>query len=253
MSEQTKGGLPVGVPDGWKLVPIKPDIEMVEAGHEAGLGQPDRGGHARVIEQYDAMLAAAPAQPAAQGEFGDAYQGAREDLAIWKRRALEAETKVRHQEQIIDHLTLEAQGETRFGEPSQPAAGSAVEEVDLFNEWFGREVWTDGCYGNPDILRRQLWPCWQARAALSAQQSAPELVSVPVDRIKVALEAVQSAMEDAYNNAYQNCCGRGNGQCCGNPEPAWSDADQAIMDALAPAQRELSALLASHGRGEANG
>ncbi len=36
-------------------------------------------------------------QPAAQGEFGDAYQGAREDLAIWKRRALEAEEKLRAQ------------------------------------------------------------------------------------------------------------------------------------------------------------
>lgn len=84
---------------------------------------------------------------------------------------------------------------------------------------------------------------------LKAQQSAPERVSVPVDRIKVALEAVQNAMEDAYNNAYQNCCGRGIGQCCGEPEPAWSDADKAIMDALAPAQRELSALLASHAEG----
>jgi len=68
------------------------------------------------------QLAAAPAQPAVQGEFGDAYQGAREDLAIWKRRALEAEAKVRHQDQIIDHLTLEAQGESRMGEPDIPAA-----------------------------------------------------------------------------------------------------------------------------------
>lgn len=30
-----------------------------------------------------------------QNEYGDAYQGAREDLAIWKRRALEAEEKLR--------------------------------------------------------------------------------------------------------------------------------------------------------------
>ena len=78
-------------------------------------------------------------------------------------------------------------------------------------------------------------------ALVDTRQSAH--VSVPRERIKIALEAVQNAMEDAYNNAYQNCCGRGNGQCCGEPEPAWSDADQAIMDSLAPAQRELSALL----------
>ena len=50
------------VPEGYVLVPIKPTIEMVEVGYEEGIGKPDRSGHARVIEQYDAMLAAAPAQ-----------------------------------------------------------------------------------------------------------------------------------------------------------------------------------------------
>ncbi len=80
-----------------------------------------------VFDEYSAAYAlpvgthylyAAPVSEAkAQGEYGDAYQGAREDLAIWKRRALEAEEKVRQQEQIIDHLTSEAQGESRFGEP----------------------------------------------------------------------------------------------------------------------------------------
>lgn len=78
-------------------------------------------------------------------------------------------------------------------------------------------------------------------AAMKAQPSGVD----SVDRITIALEAVQSAMEDAYSNAYQDCCGRGNGECCGNPVAAWSDSDQAIMDALSPAQRELSALLAS--------
>ncbi|HHH2563035.1 TPA: dATP/dGTP pyrophosphohydrolase domain-containing protein [Klebsiella pneumoniae] len=64
-------------------------------------------------------------QPAqvVNGEYGDAYQGAREDLAIWKRRALEAEESVRRLEQINDHLVKEAQGESRMGEPviAQPA------------------------------------------------------------------------------------------------------------------------------------
>ena len=68
---------------------------------------------------------------------------------------------------------------------------------------------------------------------------------VPVERVQAALEAVQNAMLDAYSNAYQECCGRGQGQCCGDPDVAWSTEDQRIMDALAPAQRELSALLAS--------
>lgn len=68
---------------------------------------------------------------------------------------------------------------------------------------------------------------------------------VPVERIQIALEAVQNAMLDAYSNAYQECCGRGQGQCCGDPDAAWGAEDQRIMDALAPAQRELSALLAA--------
>lgn len=52
-----------GVPGGYQIVPQKPTIEMVEAGYEASLGQPDRSARARVIEQYDAMLEAAPAAP----------------------------------------------------------------------------------------------------------------------------------------------------------------------------------------------
>ncbi|MDQ7101927.1 hypothetical protein REA11_24360, partial [Serratia sp. MF1(2023)] len=43
----------------------------------------------------------------AQPEYGDAYQGAREDLSIWKRQALEAEDKVRHLERVNDHLVKE--------------------------------------------------------------------------------------------------------------------------------------------------
>ena len=68
---------------------------------------------------------------------------------------------------------------------------------------------------------------------------------VPVERIHTALEAVQNAMLDAYSNAYQECCGRRQDQCCGDPDVAWSAKDQCIIDALSPAQRELSALLAA--------
>lgn len=78
---------------------------------------------------YDAGWRDGVAEAKRLNEKADAYVGAREDLAIWKRRALEAERKLRHQEQIIDYLALEAQGETRFGEPFLPAAGSAGDEV----------------------------------------------------------------------------------------------------------------------------
>ena len=41
------------------------------------------------FDGFDAYQAGAAYQRQS-GEYGDAYQGAREDLAIWKRRALEA-------------------------------------------------------------------------------------------------------------------------------------------------------------------
>lgn len=56
------------VPAGWKLVPVKPTIEMVEAGYDESRGMPDRSDYARVIEQYDAMLAAAPEYSAQEGQ-----------------------------------------------------------------------------------------------------------------------------------------------------------------------------------------
>ncbi|WP_241243328.1 hypothetical protein [Pseudomonas aeruginosa] len=50
---------------------------------------------------------ASTAQPSPAGEYGDAYQGAREDIAIWKRRALEAEQALRQAHN----------GQTFMGEP----------------------------------------------------------------------------------------------------------------------------------------
>ena len=43
------------------------------------------------VVQGRAALASAAQPP----DYADAYQGAREDLAIWKRRALEAESALR--------------------------------------------------------------------------------------------------------------------------------------------------------------
>ena len=52
------------------------------------------------------------AQPAPS--FADAYQGAMEEVAIWKRRALEAETLNRK-------FVAEINGPAYMGEPAQPA------------------------------------------------------------------------------------------------------------------------------------
>ena len=52
----------------------------------------------------------------------DAYCGAREDLAIWKRRALEAEEKLRAESAVSSRLVSELNAEngpTHMGEPVQ--------------------------------------------------------------------------------------------------------------------------------------
>lgn len=72
--------------------------------------------------------------PVVNGEYGDAYQGAREDLSIWKRRALEAEEHVRRLEQINDHLVIEAQGESRMGEPVIREPAPVVPDFDLHRD-----------------------------------------------------------------------------------------------------------------------
>ena len=60
---------------------------------------------------------------AALVDYADAYQGAREDLAIWKRRALEAESALRTEQKASSRLAAEvneANGPTHLGEPVQP-------------------------------------------------------------------------------------------------------------------------------------
>lgn len=244
--EKISASLPVGVPDDWRRA-----VYQAEECLTGCLAAPEvaRALDADTVRKIVANLQAArfamlsaPTVKAEQPDMADAYVGAREDLAILKRRALEAEQKARRQEQIIDHLTLEAQGETRFGEPSMPsaqpvavieyagydpansikwlnkglqymepgtllyaqapsmpAAGSAVEEVEVVAYLHERSgavatadnvrVMEEGSVSSGYTIRLMneaqcLRMLEQQRAALSAQQSAPdapERVSVPVE------------------------------------------------------------------------
>ena len=79
--------LPVGVPDGWALVPVEPTLEMVAAlgfngDIELAIGHGAIG--EEVIEQYSAMLAAAPAAPTVKAEQVSA--AARDVLAERQRQ-----------------------------------------------------------------------------------------------------------------------------------------------------------------------
>nr|WP_024308550.1 hypothetical protein [Pseudomonas sp. P818] len=306
--EKISASLPVGVPDGWKLVPVEPGVELLTAmslalgmhplGDGADGSYPITGAQSTVMQCYRAMIAAAPTVKAEQPDMAEAYVGAREDLAIWKRRALEAEQKVWHQEQVIDQLTLEAQGETRFGEPSipsaepvavieyagydpansikwlnkglqylepgtllyaqahsLPAAGSAVEEVEVVGYRFfhvdhGYIFRRTHIYeGNPSLEAHSLMTvaqCERIVASLSAQQSAPERVSVPrelLERIRDCADAEIAVFRDDNNGPGEWMCPA----CEGYSNGTWRDGKLQPFPGIAHADdcwlEQLRALL----------
>ena len=81
-----------------------------------------------LVRQRDAAQAAPAAVTGPALDFADAYQGAREDLAIWKRRALAAERDLRAEQETSSRLAAEINalnGPTRMGEPAAGAGAGA--------------------------------------------------------------------------------------------------------------------------------
>ena len=82
-------------------------------------GIPDASGSWVRYEDHVTALTALAAP--AQSGLTDAYAGAREDLSIWKRRALEAERDLRSEKQTTSRLVGElnaASGPTFMGDPA---------------------------------------------------------------------------------------------------------------------------------------
>ncbi|WP_178113423.1 hypothetical protein [Pseudomonas xionganensis] len=145
------------------------------------------------IQSLEQQLAALKAQPGSGGEYGDAYQGAREDLAIWKRRALEAEAKIREQDQIIENLgnaLNDENGPTFMGEPVIRAGGVDERAAHVPDEVFEAEflAWweSDGQFcraGGGNYERTFAFQAWrhlypmlmQARAALAQSERVPDV------------------------------------------------------------------------------
>ncbi len=69
-----------------------------------------------------------------------------------------------------------------------------------------------------------------------------------VEAAQGALSEIQATLEDAYLNAYPECCGQAHLECCGSPLQAWSEADQKIMDRFAPHEKALRHALAAPSR-----
>ena len=79
----------------------------------------------------------------------DAYCGAREDLAIWKRQAMEAEEKLRAESAATSRLVseLNAQnGPTHMGEPAQQRQPLSYRQIAEATTKFG-DVWSDKVIG----------------------------------------------------------------------------------------------------------
>ena len=94
-----------------------------------------------VINWYSASIRTFIPDGVAQPATADrmAYEGAQEDLLIWKRRALEAEANVRH---LTSALQAEVNGSTFMGEPttlqnSQPVQSAEVTELPPLPEPLG--------------------------------------------------------------------------------------------------------------------
>ncbi|MAG64635.1 MAG: hypothetical protein CMK74_01995 [Pseudomonadales bacterium] len=127
-------------------------------------------------------------------DYAEAYQVAQQDLAIWKRRALEAELRVRDQDQIIDRMgdDLNAiNGPTFMGEPllpKQSAAPAASDVGQLLNDLFEFFESSGIDPGNGIALRL-------ASALTAPQPAAPAQHSddVAVDRFAAAMKAKLAA------------------------------------------------------------
>jgi len=57
------------------------------------------------------------------------------------------------------------------------------------------------------------------------------------------LQAVENVIQRAYNSAYPVCCGKSSQQCCGSPEPGWSEYDEFIMSELCPVASALGSAI----------
>ena len=94
------------VPEGWRLVPVEPTPKMMRAGVLESVG---------ALRVYYAMLAAAPAQPAAQEQFNRAH--IMDALLMWNRRHEEPPIRAGYEygvaEAVLDLAAAQDQGEVQ--------------------------------------------------------------------------------------------------------------------------------------------
>ena len=279
-----RASLPVGVPDGYVLVPVEPTPEMLRAGVDQAVG---------AYPIYRAMLAAAPAAPTVKAEQVQCCTPTAEEKAmlaagdytpeeLWggprptchkcigKAPSLPAAGSAVEEVEVVAHVAIDDPTPEEHGDwdiepdaeklnelarrggghiplmtvaqhnrivgaiPAKPAAlahGIGIPSVAEFGEWVD--------LNSPDPATRGMllalfkWTLDRVcvlnanHAALSAQQSAPERVSVPRDALQWPLEIGVEAQQKAAD--------------------AGCDREDCLHDGLQAMLAEIS----SHGRGEA--
>ena len=120
-------------PVGWKLVPVEPTPEMIEAGDEVEdlykRGTPKTWG-----KVYRAMLAAAPAAPAEPVAF-DA-----EGFRAWVKRELPDDTVISNGTWWAEHLTKRAQRFVKAA-PAAPAPHPDTKDAERYRKWRREFSW----------------------------------------------------------------------------------------------------------------
>lgn len=123
------------VPSGWKLVPDQLTDAMKFAAHSSLEGGYTNG---QLPVMYQAMLNAAPSptEQASDRSYHDAYRGARDDLFIWKKRALKAEAELLAEQETNQRLIdafREENSPTFMGEPAIDNKEAKIKHVYSFD------------------------------------------------------------------------------------------------------------------------
>lgn len=169
--------LPVGVPDGWRLVPVEPTPEIIRAMMDNV--RDVSGVLAGFTNAYRAMLAAAPTVKAEQVDDLDTDRVAVCGCRIANTPKLGGNT-------VILCATHEP--------PSLPAAGSAVEEVEVVAHF---QIPTGGSYAGERFTR--IGPVPECPAANRTYD--PLMTVAQHERIVAALSAQQSAQHVSARQA----------------------------------------------------
>ena len=168
------------VPDGWKLVPVEPTWEMLEAALDCAAKPSFR-------EAYAAMLAAAPEAPAQNGHLADdervaalcTLSYAAGMKAGWNYCASEDNEGFERSQKSVGEAIRILKAHRAAAEA--PAQASAVDERAAFEAWakaYGRVfLEVEPKLGRNGVtyksqFTQEAWVGWQARAALAQKGGA---------------------------------------------------------------------------------